>query len=112
LIDQDQIPYAYATFKEMRSLLERYTSNDAFSALETEVNYARKEYEKKAEHCRQYAKELNRLVKTNKGTTAFRKFRSHRRELEKYLDQETFAELKKSIYEAYKKTPARGKKRG
>jgi hypothetical protein len=111
LIDQNEITYACATFKEMRPVLERYTSNDAFSALETEVNYAREEYEKKTKQCQQYAKELNRLVKSNKGTTAFRKFRSHRRELEKYLDQETFAALKESVYEAYKKTPARGKKR-
>jgi hypothetical protein len=103
LLEQDEIAFAYTTFKEMRPTLEQYTSTDHFTALETEVAYAWGEQEKKVKQAREYAKKLRQLVSKKRTSDAYKDFRKHRHVLAKYLDSQSFTDLESTIVEAYKK---------
>jgi hypothetical protein len=103
LLKQDEAGYAYVTFKEMKSTLERYMSSDKFTALETKVADAWAEREKKVKQAREYAKKLRQLVAKKKTTEAYRDFRKNRHVLAKYLDEAAFTELKNTVVDAYKK---------
>jgi hypothetical protein len=93
LLEQDEVAYAYSTFKEMRPTLEQYTSDDQFTALETEVVYAWSAREKKVRQAREYAKKLRQLVAKNRTADAYKKFRLHHQVLAKYLEAQSFADL-------------------
>ena len=103
LIEQDEVAYAYTTFKEMRPTLEQYTTDDHFTALETEVAYAWGEQEKKVKQAREYEKKLRQLVAKKRTSDAYEDFRKHRHVLAKYLDTQSFTDLESTIVEAYKK---------
>lgn len=112
LIANDEIPYACATFAEMRQLLGRYLSSDKFTVLETEVAYYRNEHEKTVRRVERYAKSLRQLVVDNKAVDAYKNFSLHRSELNKCLDAQEFADLESTIKSAYQKAWKKaGKKR-
>jgi hypothetical protein len=112
LIANDEMLFAYSTFKEMKPTLERYTSEKDFTALETEVEYAREEYGKKVKQAKEYAKELKQLIGDKNPGAAYKGFRSHRRELEKYLDAQTFSDLEAAVREAYNKSGVKSRTNG